>query len=145
MTRKANREARLATPVHAIILAFPVALFPSALIADIAYLNTAVIQWTNFSSWLIAGAVFFSGILLAWALISLFAGRKRREKGRETLYLAVVAAMFILGMINALHHARDGWHSVGMTGLILSVLCALLALASAFIANPRTSIEEPIR
>ena len=52
-------------PLHAILLAFPVALYPAALLTDITYYNTAVVQWTNFSSWLIAGADLFAGLVLA--------------------------------------------------------------------------------
>lgn len=53
-------------PLHSILLAFPLALFSSALISDIAYLRTAVIQWSNFSAWLITGALVFGGFALAW-------------------------------------------------------------------------------
>ncbi|EHN71864.1 hypothetical protein SMCF_8723, partial [Streptomyces coelicoflavus ZG0656] len=42
-------------PLHAILLCFPIALFTSALISDIAYLRTAEMQWSNFSAWLIVG------------------------------------------------------------------------------------------
>ena len=134
MDRTAMQSRTFANPLHAILLAFPVALYPSALLTDITYLNTAEIQWTNFSSWLIAGADFFAGLVLAWALIGMVVGRARHTKGRRTLYLIVVAAMFALGVLNAFQHARDGWHSVGTLGLALSVLCSILAFVAAFIA-----------
>lgn len=134
MDRTAPHSRTFANPLHAILLAFPVALYPSALLTDITYLNTAEIQWTNFSSWLIAGADFFAGLVLAWALIGLFVGRARHVRGRGTLYLIVVAVMFVLGVINAFQHARDGWHSVGTLGLALSILCSILAFVVAFIA-----------
>ncbi|MFN3537755.1 MAG: DUF2231 domain-containing protein, partial [Brevundimonas sp.] len=38
-------------PLHAILLAFPIALFSFAVATDIAYLNTAEMQWSNFSAW----------------------------------------------------------------------------------------------
>ncbi|HAG35858.1 MAG TPA: hypothetical protein DCL34_03445, partial [Erythrobacter sp.] len=101
--------------MHAILLAFPVALYPAALLSDITYLNTAVIQWTNFSSWLIAGADVFAGLVLAWALVSQFLGRARQ---RGLAYVIVVALMFVAGVLNAFQHARDGWHSVGTFGLV---------------------------
>lgn len=123
-----------ANPLHAIVLAFPVALYPSAWLADIAYYNSAVIQWTNFASWLIAGADLFAGILLLFAVLGLFFGHARHARGRGLFYLVVVALMFTLGVVNAFHHARDGWHSVGMTGLVLSASCTVLALIAAFIA-----------
>lgn len=143
MDRTVNHSRSFAHPLHAILLAFPVALYPAALLTDITYLNTAQIQWTNFSSWLIAGADLFAGLVLAWALIGLFAGRARHSRGRGILYLIVVAVMFILGVVNAFQHARDGWHSVGTLGLVLSILCTLLAFGAAFIANGSTySVED---
>lgn len=145
MADVALRRLSLAGPIHAILLAFPVALFPSAMLADITYLNTQVIQWTNFSQWLIAGADLFAGLLLGWAIFSMVAGRARRARGRGMIYLLVVAAMFVLGIINALHHARDGWHSVGTTGLVLSIVCTLLAFVAAFLAHSQTTVEETPR
>jgi uncharacterized membrane protein len=130
------------SPLHAILLAFPVALYPSALLSDITYCNTAEIQWSNFSSWLIAGADLFAGLLLLWALVNFFFGRIGARRGRGALYLVLVAVMFLLGMINAFQHAKDGWHSVGTLGLILSVLCTLLALAIAFLAHSNFFVRE---
>lgn len=40
-------------PLHAILLAFPMALFSGALLSDITYLNSAEMQWSNFFAWLI--------------------------------------------------------------------------------------------
>ncbi len=129
-------------PLNAVLLAFPVALFPSALISDVAYLQTSVVQWTNFSQWLIAGAEFFAGLVLAWALVSRFFGRMKHAQRRVTAYIIVVALMFAGGMINAFQHAKDGWASVGTTGLILSIICTVLALAAAFLAHSTTSVRE---
>lgn len=143
MDRTVTHSRSFANPLHAILLAFPVALYPSALLSDITYLNTAEIQWSNFSSWLIVGADFFAGLVLAWALIGLFMGRARHHKLRGTLYLVVIAAMFVAGVLNALQHGRDGWHSVGTLGLALSIACTVLALIAAFIAYGSThSVEK---
>ena len=90
MDRTVTHSRSFANPLHAILLAFPVALYPAALLTDITYLNTAEIQWTNFSSWL----------------------------------------------------ARDGWHSVGTLGLVLSILCSILALIAAFIAYGNQTVEK---
>lgn len=123
------------SPLHAILLAFPVALYPSALISDIAYLNTSVVQWTNFSQWLIAGADLFACLLLAWTIASLLFGRMKHRRGRGKATLIVIAVMFVLGFINALHHSMDGWASVGTTGLLLSIVCTVLALVAAFLVH----------
>lgn len=139
MAETLARIRSFTNPIHAILLAFPVALYPAALLSDITYLNTAVIQWTNFSSWLIAGADVFAGLVLAWALVSQFLGRARQ---RGWAYVIVVALMFIAGVLNAFQHARDGWHSVGTFGLVLSILCTILAFVAAFLAFGQTQVKE---
>lgn len=122
-------------PLHAILLAFPIVLFVSAVVFDIAYLNTAEIQWSNFSAWMIAGAQFFGALVLVWAAVSAVLARRRGGLVRALIYLAVLAMMWILGLINAFHHARDAWSSVGATGLTLSILCALLALIAGWVLH----------
>lgn len=121
-------------PLHALLLGFPIALFCSALVSDIAYLRSAEVQWTNFSSWLIVGALVFGGLVLAWALISLLLGWRGPERRPRLLYAGLLAAMWGLGLINAFKHSQDGWSSVGAFGLILSILCSLLALAAGVVA-----------
>ena len=145
MPDKRVRTAPLASPIHAILLAFPVALYPAALLADIAYLNTAVVQWTNFAQWLIASADLFAGLLLAWALASFFLGRGRAARGRSLLYLIVLAAMFVTGFVNALQHAKDGWASVGSAGLVMSIVCSVLALVAALLLHSGTTANATIR
>ena len=130
------------SPLHALLLAFPVALYPSALTSDITYYRTAEVQWSNFSSWLIAGADVFAGLLLAWAVVSFFFGRVGARRSRGLLYLGLIAAMFVLGVLNAFQHARDGWHSVGTLGIVLSVLCSILALVIAFLAHSSVFDQE---
>ncbi|MFT4053140.1 MAG: hypothetical protein QM681_01440 [Novosphingobium sp.] len=115
-------------PFHAILLAFPVSLFPSALLADVTYLNSSEMQWSNFASWLIAGALVFTGLALAWALIGMLAHRT----GRGWL-CAILALLFVVGLVNAFQHSHDGWSSVGTTGLALSVISTVLALAAGWI------------
>jgi len=119
-------------PVHAILLAFPLALFAAGLVSDIAYLNTAVIQWTNFSAWLIAGALLVGGGVLAWALVGA-AFPRRTDRRRALAYLLAVAVMWIAGLINAFQHSHDAWSSVGPLGVALSVVSTLAALIAAAI------------
>lgn len=131
-------------PLHSILLAFPLALFSSALISDIAYLRTAVIQWSNFSAWLITGALVFGGFALGWAIITAVFPR-RTTRGRALLFLAVVAIMWIAGLINAFQHSHDGWPSVGALGLTLSIISSLFALIAAAIGYSAPSVREIVR
>jgi uncharacterized membrane protein len=131
--------------LHAILLGFPIALFSGALIADIAYLRTAQIQWTNFSAWLITFALVFGGLVAAWALVSLVLGFRGERRDGRIAYFAVLAVMWVLGLINAFKHSQDAWSSVGAMGLILSILCTLLALAAGIILHTGLTTREVAR
>lgn len=137
--------APLLHPLHAILLAFPIALFSGALAADITYLNTAVIQWSNFSAWLIAGALLFGGLALAWAIVLVFTHRTAGLRGRALLFLVLLAVMWIAGLINAFQHSRDAWSSVGTTGLILSIVSTVLALVAGWIGYSAARGREVVR
>ena len=117
-------------PLHALLLGGSLPLFLGALLSDIAYFNSYQIQWSNFASWLLAGALVFSGFALLCALIGL--SRSERRQGPALLYFVLLLAGWILGFINALHHARDAW-AIMPTGLVLSVLVMLLMLVATWI------------
>lgn len=121
-------------PLRALLLAFPVALFPSALLADVTYLHSAEVQWTNFAAWLNAGALLFGGFALLWAMIDAVRLRRSPVARRVLLITTLVAVMWIVGLVNAFQHSRDGWSSVGTTGLLLSVISALLALVAGWMS-----------
>lgn len=122
---------RLIHPIHAMFLAFPLALFVAALLSDIAYFNTFHVQWSNFSSWLIAGGLVGNGFALLWALVDLIRFR-RSGMALPRAYVAALLASFVLGFINALVHAKDAW-AVMPTGLYLSIAVALLGLVGAWL------------
>lgn len=125
-------------PLHDIILAFPVVLFVSAVLSDAAFLKTAQMQWSNFSAWLIAGGLVFGGVVILWAIVEVL----RASTRRPLIYLLVLAAMWVIGFLNELLHSRDAWYSVTATGLLLSVITALLALAAGWIGFRGISPEE---
>ena len=132
-------------PVHAILLGFPITLFSSALVTDIVYLRTAEVQWTNFSSWLISGALLFGGPALAWALVALLLDLRGPCRNRNLIYAGVLAVMWIVGLVNAFKHSQDGWSSVGVFGLGLSILCTLLAFGAGGIAHSSFWTREVAR
>lgn len=118
-------------PLHAILLAFPLPLFLGALLSDFAYRASYHVQWANFSAWLIAGGLFLGAFAVLWSLVNLFR-RGSANRGRVMLYCAVLVAMWALGFVNALVHAKDAW-AVMPEGLYLSAVVALLALVAAWI------------
>jgi uncharacterized membrane protein len=118
-------------PLHAILLAFPFPLFLGALLSDLAYHSSYNVQWANFSSWLIAGGLFVGAFAVLWALVNLFR-RGAASKTRLLTYFIVLLAMWGLGFVNALVHAKDAWATMP-EGLYLSAVTALLALVAAWI------------
>ncbi len=119
-------------PGHSVLFATSVPLFLGTLLSDRAYSSTYVVQWTNFASWLNVGALIIVGAALVWSLIGVMRGRAVKRDHRAWLYVGLVAAVFVVGFINALVHAKDAWAAMP-TALILSVIVFLLALAAAWI------------
>lgn len=118
-------------PVHAVLVASALPLFLGAFLCDWAYSNTYQVQWTNFASWLIAGALVFVGLALLWAVIdALRADDRNRHKW---IHVALLAVTFVVGFFTALVHAKDAWAAMP-AGLILSIICVLLALAAVWTA-----------
>lgn len=136
--------ARPLQTTHSILLGFPAALFAGGLLSDIAYLRTEVIQWTNFSQWLILGGEVFAGVLLAWSLITLILQWRTTGRSVALVLSALLVATFLLGLINNFQHSRDGWSSVGTTGLLLSVGCTLFAFAAAWVGTA-SAFREDVR
>ena len=134
--------ARPLQTTRSILLGFPAALFMGGLVSDIAYLRTEVIQWTNFSAWLIAGAEVFAGILLAWSAISLIVQWRSPERSSAVLLVGLLAIAFVIGFLNSLQHSRDGWSSVGTPGVAMSIACTLLALAAAWVGTAQAVRDE---
>ncbi|CAI2797642.1 hypothetical protein K7402_01495 [Pseudomonas fluorescens group sp.] len=116
-------------PLHATLLAGTVPLFLGALLSDIAYTQTYQIQWANFASWLIAGALVFAGFAFLFALVNLL--RAERKAGQPTRYVLLLVATWVVGLVNAFQHAKDAYASMP-TGLVLSAIVLLLTLAATW-------------
>lgn len=121
--------------MHSAFTLSSVPLFLGALLSDWAYYSSHEIQWINFAAWLIAGALVVAGLSLLWALVDVLRSAVRRERG-GLAYLLLLLATFVVGFINALIHAKDGWAAMP-TGLILSVVVLLLAAAASAIGLRR--------
>lgn len=125
----------VSTPVHSLLVPFPVVCFTLALLTDIAYWQTGHLMWQNFSAWLLfAGLV--AGVIagLAGALEFLFR-RHRRTPGM--VWLHVLGYLLVLGLafVNNLVHAADGWPAVVPYGLVLSAATVLLTILFAVLGR----------
>ena len=126
-------------PLYALLLASPVPLFLGALLSDWAYSATYQIQWINFASWLIAGALVFTGFALVWSAVEALRADNRRRS--RWLVVALVAATFLIGFVDALVHAKDGWATMP-EGLVLSIFVTALAIAAAWVGLSRRPVGD---
>lgn len=115
--------------LHAILLGGTVTLFLGALLSDIAYHQTYQIQWSNFSSWLLAGAELVCGLALLFALVGLL--RATPKRGQPLVYFVLLLATFVLGLVNCFQHAKDAW-AVMPAGLVLSIVVFILSCVAAW-------------
>jgi uncharacterized membrane protein len=122
-------------PIHAMLVPFPIVCFVGALITDIAYANTAVVQWTNFSQWLLAFGTLFAGIAAVFGLIDFFFGSRGDRPTIGWIHLAGNLTLFVVALFNNLVHARDGWTSVVPTGLTLSIITVLLLIVTGHLGH----------
>lgn len=116
--------------VHAFLLAGMVPLFLGVLLSDLAYAKTWEVQWKNFASWLLVGALVFAGFALLWALID--AALLRFGHLLQLFFTALLLLTWILGFINALLHAGDA--AAGLSAaLVLSWTLAILSIAATWL------------
>lgn len=119
-------------PLHAVLVSSALPLFIGTLLSDWAYSATYEVQWTNFASWLNAGALVFVGLALVWAIVDSLRADTNRHRGKW-IHVGLLAATFVIGFINSLVHAKDAWAAMP-AALILSLICLVLALAAAWTA-----------
>ena len=131
--------ARFFHPLHVGLLTSSVPLYLGGLLADIAYARTYQIQWTNFAAWLIAGAMVFTGLAFVWSLFDI--SRSSFRVRPALMVFLLLAAMFILGLLNSFIHARDAYGSMP-SGLVLSIIVTVLGFGALWISMraPRSEV-----
>jgi len=117
-------------PFHAAVLAGAAPLFVGALLADWAYAKSYQVQWSDFASWLLIGAMVPATLALACALV------ERVRGGGGASYPVVLAATWIVGVLDALHHARDAW-AIMPVAPVLSLVAAVLACVATWMGFSR--------
>ena len=113
-----------------ILFSVPLVCFAGAVLTDWAYVNDPDIQWSNFSSWLLASGILFLGLSIAGSLLHYLLTMKRARRSSQWLFGVVLVAAFIVGLFDNFVHSHDGWTSVWPVGVSLSALTALLLVVA---------------
>jgi uncharacterized membrane protein len=122
-------------PLYAIFLPVAVVCFVGALAADLSYLaSDGNLLWLNFSDWLLAAGLLFGAIALLLMLIDAL-------RGAGWAAALMLVCTWIVELFSSLIHARDGWSAVVPTGLVLSVIGAVLVLLSAWLSRSARDVE----
>jgi uncharacterized membrane protein len=115
-------------PLHAFLLGGALCFFASGLLSDWAYQATYEIQWKNFAGWLIIGGLVLGALALAWALVDLFRAHPGRRQ--RVVYFILLLAVWILGFVNELVHAKDAWASMPEALIISAITVVLMTVAT---------------
>lgn len=110
-------------PFHPFFVGLGGALLITALFTDLMYSSNSLMQWANFSNWLITGGLFLARIAVIVLIVDFAVGRGGPIRWLD---FAVVGIAAILSLVNVFVHTRDAWTSVVPTGVSLSAVVAVL-------------------
>jgi uncharacterized membrane protein len=113
--------------LHPFFISVGGTLLMSALFTDYMYSSNSLMQWANFSAWLITGGLAFALISVVVLLIDFLLGSGGPISWPD---FGLVAAAAILSLVNVFVHTRDAWTSVVPTGITLSFIVTLLLLVA---------------
>jgi uncharacterized membrane protein len=130
----------IANAIYGVLNPIPFGCFVAALIFDILYLRTAVIQWDKGAAWLIAIGLLFAIIprLVSLAQVWITSRHSVLRADKIDFWLnlvAVVAAIF-----NAFVHSRDAYASMPTGAWLSAFTVILLAIGRISVAVQRTSV-----
>lgn len=132
--RRPQSTARiLGIPIYRMLAPFPTVLFIAAFVTDVIYSRTAYLQWQYFSVWMIAAGLFVGGFAILAALIDHFSDRRLRSLAPARWHMVLLIVIWILELINAFVHSRDGWTAVVPDGLIISAVATVLVLVGGWL------------
>jgi uncharacterized membrane protein len=112
-------------PLHPFFIGLGGALLMAALFTDYMYSSNSLMQWANFSAWLITGGLVLALISVIVLLIDFALGRAGPIRWLD---FGLVGAAAILSLVNVFVHTRDAWTSVVPTGITLSIIVTILLL-----------------
>jgi uncharacterized membrane protein len=117
----------LPRPLHPFFVGLGGTLLMAALFTDFMYSSNSLMQWANFSAWLITGGLILALIATIVLIIDFAIGRAGPIRWLDFGLLAVAA---ILSIVNVFVHTRDAWTSVVPTGITLSIMVTILLIVA---------------
>jgi uncharacterized membrane protein len=116
-------------------------LLIAALFTDWMYSSNALVQWANFSAWLIAGGLVLALVAAVVLVIERVTGRAGAIRWVD---FGLLAAAALLSLVNVLVHTRDAWTSVVPAGITLSAVVAVLLVIAGVRGWQAAWAGEPV-
>jgi uncharacterized membrane protein len=133
MSPNPRSTARIAGhPLHTMLVPVPIACFVGTLVTDIAYAETANMQWANFSIWMLTVGLIMALFAVVAGFIDFIGDRRIRDLRAVWIHVGGNAIALILAIFNAFIHSRDAYTSVVPTGLILSALTVVILMVTGW-------------
>jgi uncharacterized membrane protein len=117
------------------------ALLIAAFVTDLMYYWTSLMQWANFSAWLIVFGLVIALIAAVLLVLDVILGRAGRM---NWFHFILVTAAALLSLLNVLVHSRDAWTSVVPEGIVLSAIVTVLLLVAGFGGWSITGLRAPV-
>ena len=125
-------------PIHPMLVPFPITCFIGAFLTDIAYARSANLQWQYFSIWLISAGLVMGGLAAVAGIVDYWGDRRVRAQRPAAWHGLINIAVWLLSLLNAFVHSRDGWTAVVPEGIVLSGVVSALLLVSAWLGGTLT-------
>lgn len=119
-------------PLHVMLVPFPIVCFIGTFVSDVAYWQSANMQWANFSAWLLTVGLAIAVLAVSAGTADFLGSRQVRNLRAAWIHAVGNAVVIILSIVNAFVHSRDGYTSVVPTGLILSGLVVSILLVTGW-------------
>ena len=123
LQRLQESASRPPRPLHPRLIGLGAGLLIAAFATDVAYADSLLFQWDNFSIWLLTGGLLLAalaGIALIFDIVS------HRVAKIDWVRFSGFTAAALLSLLNALVHSRDAYTAVVPEGLVLSALVSAI-------------------
>ncbi len=119
-------------PLHPMLVSIPIACFVGTPLTDIAYAETANMQWANMSAWLLAIGLIVALFAVIAGVIDFVGDHRIRNLRAVWIHGIGNAIALVLAILNSFVHSRDAYTSVVPAGLTLSILTVLILLVTGW-------------
>lgn len=130
-----SRAAIGGHPLHPMLIPFPVALLPAALVTDIVFRATGDPFWARASFWLIAGGIATGLLAAVFGLIDFASIRRARAHASGWLHAGGNVLAVALSALSLLLRWDDPAEAVWPTGLALSAVVSLILVVTGWLGG----------